>query len=376
MAVGRHVGAAAALVCAALALGSAGSARPAATTVKGANGRIVLESRGLFLVNPDGSGRTRIPGTTGSDHNAAWSADGTQIVFESTRRTGDYELYAMSGNGSHVRELTFSPSFDADAAWYPDGTRIAFESDRAGNVDVWRMRSDGGSQTRLTDSPAFDGDPAVSPDGTRIAFTTERDGNREVYMMNADGSGQQRLTNTGGRVSSPAFDSVDENPSWSPDGTRIAFDSTRDGNWELYVMNADGSGQTRLTDHPALDARPVWSPDGRLIAFESERVGRGLRRVYVMAADGSNVRRLTAGQDVGADWQALGPRPRGCTIWGTAGDDLLVGTPRRDVICGGSGNDVIQARDGARDVVDGGPGRDSARVDRRLDRVRSIERRL
>jgi Tol biopolymer transport system component len=283
------------------------------------------------------------------------------------------------------------------------------------------MRSDGGSQTRLTDSPAFDGDPAVSPDGARIAFTSERDGNREVYVMNADGSGQQRLTTTGGRVSSPAFDSVDENPSWSPDGTRIAFDSTRDGNWELYVMNADGSGQTRLTDHPALDARPVWSPDGRQIAFESEREARGARHVYVMDADGVAPRRLTAGLDVGADWQALGPRPRGCTIWGTGGDDLLTGTPRRDVICGGlgddtlrglaggdrldggfgadlvdggaggdtvvggydrdilrggTGNDVLQAGDGVRDVVDGGAGRDAARFDARLDRVRSIERRL
>ena len=376
MARGRHVAAVAALGCTALALGLAGSARPAATTVKGSNGRIVLESRGLFLVNPDGSGRTRIPGTTGSDHNPAWSADGTQIAFESSRRTGDLEVYVMHGDGSHVQELTFSPTFDGDAAWYPDGTRLAFESDRAGNTDVWRMRSDGGSQTRLTSSSAFDGDPAVSPDGTRIAFTSERDGNREVYVMNADGSGQTRLTFTGERVGNPAFDSVDENPSWSPDGTQIAFDSTRDGNWELYVMDADGSGQTRLTDHPALDARPVWSPNGQQIVFESERTGRGLRRVYVMAADGSQVRRLSAGQDVGADWQPLGPRPSGCTIWGTAGDDLLVGTPRRDVICGEAGNDVVHARDGVRDVVEGGPGRDSARVDRRLDRVRSIERRL
>jgi hypothetical protein len=115
-----------------------------------------------------------------------------------------------------------------------------------------------------------------------IAFASNRDGNWEIYVMNADGSGVTRLTNN------PADDRV---PSWSPDGRRIAFDSKRDGNYEIYVMNADGSGQTNLTNNPADDYMPSWSPDGRRIAFDSKRDGN--YEIYVMNADGSGVTRLT-----------------------------------------------------------------------------------
>jgi len=93
------------------------------------------------------------------------------------------------------------------------------------------------------------GEPAVG----KIAFESDRDGDSEIYLMNADGSGLTSLTDNSARDFAPAC---------SPDGTRIAFVSTRDGDEEIYVMNADGSGQTNLTDNPAEDYHPVWSPDG------------------------------------------------------------------------------------------------------------------
>jgi Tol biopolymer transport system component/serine/threonine protein kinase len=96
----------------------------------------------------------------------------------------------------------------------------------------------------------------------KLAFDSQRDGHWEVCTMNADGSGLVNLTNH------PAEDG---DPSWSPDGQRIAFDTDRDGNWEIYAMNAEGSGATRLTNHPADDDHPAWSPDGRHIAFKSNR---------------------------------------------------------------------------------------------------------
>ena len=116
----------------------------------------------------------------------------------------------------------------------------------------------------------------------RIAFDSNRDGNREIYVMNADGSGVTRLTdNTYG----------DTNPNMSPDGRRIAFQSTRDGNREIYVMNVDGSGQTRLTDTEGSNQEPSWSPDGRRIAFQSTRDRNW--EIYVMNVDGSGQIRLT-----------------------------------------------------------------------------------
>src|SRR3990170_3930701 len=114
-----------------------------------------------------------------------------------------------------------------------------------------------------------------SPTGL-IAFESDRDGNREIYVMNADGTSQTRLTNN------PAMDVFS---SWSPDGTKIAFASTRDGNAEIYVMNADGTSQTNISNNLASDINPSWSHDGTKIAFESTRDGND--QIYVMNADGT-----------------------------------------------------------------------------------------
>jgi Tol biopolymer transport system component len=101
-----------------------------------------------------------------------------------------------------------------------------------------------------TKDPSFDGDPAWSSDGIRIAFASHRDGNWEVYVMNADGSAATNISNRPTR---------DESPAWSPDGSRVAFVSDRDGNAEIYIMNVDGSGPIHLTNNPAIDLAPAWS---------------------------------------------------------------------------------------------------------------------
>ncbi len=126
-----------------------------------------------------------------------------------------------------------------------------------------------------------------------IAFDSDRDGNSEIYVMNADGTGQTRLT-----YSAPD----DAAPSWSPGAEEIAFASNRDGNWEIYRMRSDGTAQTRLTESPAGDYDPVWSPDGERLAFESHRDGNW--NVYVMDADGDNERALTtaAGDEFDPVW--------------------------------------------------------------------------
>ena len=120
-----------------------------------------------------------------------------------------------------------------------------------------------------------------TPDG-KIVFSSDRDGNNEIYVMDADGSGQTRLTNN-------SFS--DSDPAWSPDRTKIVFRSDRDGNDEIYVMNADGSSQIRLTNNSADDRVPHWSPDGTQIVFESEQDGNN--EIYVMNADGSAQINLT-----------------------------------------------------------------------------------
>ncbi|MFP5320101.1 MAG: LpqB family beta-propeller domain-containing protein [Acidimicrobiia bacterium] len=145
------------------------------------------------------------------------------------------------------------------------------------------MAADGGDKQLLTNRAlAFDGSPAWSPDGTRIAFESLLDGRRSIWVMQTDGQGLRRLTDGTG---------TDSAPSWSPDGRRIAFMSDRDGNSEIYVMNADGTSPRRLTDLPGQDGFPSWSRDGARIAFISDR--GGLFQLWTMAADGSGASRVT-----------------------------------------------------------------------------------
>jgi WD40-like Beta Propeller Repeat len=178
-----------------------------------------------------------------------------------------------------------------------------------------------GSPDPLTSTDA-DRDAAWSADGRLIAFMSERDGNAEIYVMNADGTGQTRLTND------PGFDA---DPTFSPDG-QIAFNSTRDGGKpEIYVMNGDGTGQTRLTFDPASDRQADWSPNGERIAFESNRSGNF--DLFAMNRDGGGLTQLTfdPDDDAEASWH-----PNSTTIAYTSGPvaaaavfTLVPGTPGR-----------------------------------------------
>ena len=158
--------------------------------------------------------------------------------------------------------------------------------------EIYVMDADGGNQQRLTNHPNDDRSPSWSPNGKRIAFVSNRDGHViggiptfEIYVMDADGKNQQRLTENRQN---------DLSPSWSPDGERIAFASDEKGNFEnfeIYVMDADGGNQQRLTNNPAYDWNPSWSPDGERIAFMSKRDENA--EIYVMDADGGNPQNLT-----------------------------------------------------------------------------------
>ena len=240
----------------------------------------------VFVMNADGSGKQRLTSDPGWDGGVAWSPDGQKIAFA---RDG---INVMNADGSEQRRLT-SEAWGAEHAWSPVGNKIAFVSRRDGNAEIYLMNADGSGLRNLTRNTVGDRHPVWSPDGRRIAFES----NWQVNVMNADGSpGQRRLTHNGGRNFAPA---------WSPDGQKIAFERRtgrkkygpcsgcgRASTFEVHVMNADGSGQQRLTTK---GAEPGWSPDGQKIAFMSERDGNG--EIYTMNIDGSGQRNVTRTRD-------------------------------------------------------------------------------
>ena len=260
------------------------------------------------------------------------------IVFSSDR-DGNNEIYVTDASGSKISRLTNHLASDTHPSWSPDGQRIVFTSDREGNQDIFVMTIDGSDQINVSQDPGEDYDPVWSPDGTKILFTSERETGREVFVMNLNGSGQDRLSNNAGRQNSTAawspdgekiaFTSYqgdlnistiqsngaveivltddpadDASPAWSPDGTKIAFHSWRDGNPEIYVMNADGSEPMRLTTDSAADFGPSWSRNGTKIMFESDRDGD--KGIYTINPDGTGLTRISQSSDSSPAWS---PQP-------------------------------------------------------------------
>ena len=214
----------------------------------------------IYVMDADGSHQTNLTNNPGADRFPSWSTDGSKIAFESNR-DGNWEVYVMDADGSHQINLTNNRADDRHPSWSPDGSKIAFSSDRDGvQHEIYAMDADGSNQTRLTNNTIWDHFPSWLPPGSKIAFTSNRDFDHEVYVMDADGSNQINLSNN--RALDPSLAGLDDDnyPEWSLDGTEIAFASNRDGNWEIYVMDADGSHQINLTNNPADEWAPSWSP--------------------------------------------------------------------------------------------------------------------
>lgn len=287
----------------------AAASKPAQAAFPGTNGKVAFRhqtgnsSGDIYTINPNGSSAEPLTANNAAEHDPAWSANGRKVVFER-----EHDLFKMRANGSHVTRLTNTPSSEAhesEPTWSPDGTTIAFGR----GFEIYVMNADGsGTPQRLTTNGDGSYMPAWSPDGTKIAFSrfsTNCGGSfcfqLDIYVMNA--TSPESATNQPQQLTDdPASD---WGPSWAPLGDTIAFTSSRDGNDNIYAMNADGSDEIRLTSNTASDQEPAYSPTGRKIAFSSNR--KGNEEIYIMDSDGTDKRRITflAQDDDEPDWQPL-----------------------------------------------------------------------
>jgi|CXWL01.1.fsa_nt_gi Tol biopolymer transport system component len=262
------------------------------------DGRQVAFARqgSVYVMYVDGSGLFPLATIEGQIAvHPRWSPDGEQIAFWA-QSDPDISLRIANADGSQLRTIfTGSSTWRSFTdGWSLDGQHIVYAiyggmhaniaiamSDRSFTTRQWLTKPEGDCRSKCQ----HDFDPVWSPDGQHIAFVSTRDGDYEIYIMKADGTNQTRLTNnvTGeGQLV------------WSPDGQKIAFICVFDpapGNREICLVDADGKNYMRLTNDAAYDISPSWSPDGKRLAFASNRDGN--YEIYIMNADGGESLRLT-----------------------------------------------------------------------------------
>jgi TolB protein len=270
-----------------------------------------------YVMNSDGSGLKRVSIGWGKTTCGFFYANDERILFGSSHaeqkdcperpdpskgyvwRLDPFDIYTARPDGNDLRRLTNYGVYTAEAIVSPDGKRIVFTSLKDGDLEIYTMNVDGSDVRRLTTTPGYDGGPWWSPDGTKIvyrawhpvdsALTSYRDllaqrlvrpNRMELWVMNADGSGQRQITQLGG---------ANFGPSWTPDGKRIIFSSNyrqpRSGNFELYLIGLDGSGLEQLTTHESFDGFPMFSPDGKRIIWASNRHAANAGETNLFIAD-------------------------------------------------------------------------------------------
>jgi len=250
----------------------------------------------LYVIDIDGQNQKVL--SKGKEYcgSPSWSPDDSKIVFvkNESNTGGANDIYTINVDGSNEIRLTtqfnnFSP------VYLPNYNSIIFSSSEGAWAGIYKIDADGGNRQLLTPKNKSFGDPKVSPNGKNIAITSGDMNGSQIFVMNPDGSELKQLTFT---VSSKYYDTGfprdgNCNPVWAPEGNKLAYVSFENGSPDIFVINANGKGNKRLTDTPLRDENPCWTEDGNHILFSSNRNLNLSAEIYIMKSQGQSQTPLT-----------------------------------------------------------------------------------
>lgn len=241
-------------------------------------------SKELWVMNFDGSGLKQLTRNGTINLSPRWSPDGKEILFTSYRDRHP-KLYSMDFATGRDHAVVSGRGLTIGGAFSPDGREIAISREESkGNSDIVLLDRNGAVIERLTDDEGIDVSPSWSPDGRRLAYCSSRGGNPQIYVLDVDSRRSRRISMQG---------SYNTQPVWSPTGERIAYTGRVGGRFQIFVVEAGGGGARQITSSGGDNVDPSWSPDGRYLVFRSTRTGQG--RLWVSDWRGSNQTELIAG---------------------------------------------------------------------------------
>lgn len=245
------------------------------------------ESKEVWIMDYDGANARQLSFNGGINKFPEWSRDNERIVYTAKLpRENRWILQIQEVEGGSVRGLSMSGSYVSSPAFGPGG-RIAFSArtEDSRGADIFIASADGSNIRNITNARGIDTAPSWSPTGAQIAFISDRSGSPQVWIMDADGSNVRRLVQEGGHCDSP---------DWSPDGRFILYSWQAPTQWkhDIYLVEVATGRIYQLTRGRGSNESPHWSPDGRHIAFQGTRSGS--KQIFIMNADGENLKQVSA----------------------------------------------------------------------------------
>lgn len=248
-------------------------------------------SKELWVMRWDGSEAQQLTSHRSIALSPAWSPDGEWLSFTSFLR-GSPQLFILRPTQGYLKPLSTLPGVNSSPSFSPDGKFVAFAAGDDGNTDIWVVPADGGTPERLTHTLGISTQPTWSPSGRQIAFTSTVGGSPELYVMDTEGSNVRRLT---------FEDKFADEAAWAPDGVRIAYTTLVEDHFQIAILDLRTDTRT-VVPGPGNNESPCWSPDGTVLAFVSSRTGT--QQIFMTDPTGRPRQITTQGSNMQPAWVA------------------------------------------------------------------------